>query len=111
MSTSRAISRVFISHSSEDKELVRDIARRLREQGLEPFDPSAGIPGGQNWKAVLRKALREADAVLFLVTPAALRSSWTMTELGMAEGFDRDIIPVMAGVKPRDLPAPLQSYQ
>ena len=34
-----------------------------------------------------------------------------MTELGMAEGFERVILPVTAGVKPSDLPAPLQTYQ
>ena len=34
-----------------------------------------------------------------------------MTELGMAEGFERIIVPVTAGLKPRDFPAPLQTYQ
>jgi hypothetical protein len=33
-----------------------------------------------------------------------------MTELGMAEGFDRPVLPVTAGVNPRDLPAPLRTY-
>jgi len=29
----------------------------------------------------------------------------------MAEGFERLIVPVTAGLKSRDLPAPLQTYQ
>ena len=45
------------------------------------------------------------------MTPAALTSPWMMAELGMAEGFDRVILPVTAGLKPRDLPAPLRSYR
>ena len=110
MKTSRATRRVFISHSRQDDELVRDIARRLRDAGLKPFVDFTDIPVGTEWKKILRERLREAHAMLILVTPAALRSPWMMTELGMAEGFDRDIIPVTAGLKPRDLPAPLRSY-
>ena len=110
MKTSRATRRVFISHSRQDDELVRDIARRLRDAGLKPFVDFTDIPVGTEWKKILRERLREAHAMLILVTPAALRSPWMMTELGMAEGFDREIIPVTAGLKPRDLPAPLHSY-
>ena len=48
--------------------------------------------------------------MLILVTPAALDSAWTMAELGMAEGCERVVIPVRAGVKLPDLPAPLATY-
>ena len=34
-----------------------------------------------------------------------------MTELGMAEGFDKLVVPVTAGIGPGRLPAPLQSYR
>lgn len=111
MKTSRATGCVFVSHSGQDNELVRDIARRLREAGLKPFVDFEAVAAVTARKKILRERLREADAVVILVTPAILlRSSWTMTELGMAEAFDRIILPVMAGLKPRDLPAPLQSY-
>jgi len=103
---------VFISSSSQDIELARDLARRLRKAGLEPVtafpeDFSAGTP----WKKSLHKKIRGADAVLFLVTPAALKSAWMMTELGMAEGMGRVILPVSAGVKRSDLPLPMQDYE
>jgi len=110
MKTSRATRGVFIIHSNQDQELVRDIARRLRDAGLTPVLDFADHLAATEWKNVLRERLRDADAVLILVTPASLSSSWTMAELGMAEGFDRVILPVVAGLKPRDLPAPLRSY-
>jgi hypothetical protein len=71
----------------------------------------AHLPVGSDWKKTVRAHIREADAVLILATPAALGSSWMMAELGMAEGFERVILPVTAGLKPRDLPAPLRTYQ
>ncbi len=111
MTKSRATGSVFISHSHQDNELVRDLARRLREAGLQPFVDFTELPVGADWKKTVREQIRSADAVLILVTPASLKSPWMMTELGMAEGFERIIVPVTAGLKSCDLPAPLQTYQ
>ncbi len=117
--TSRPKATVFISHSHEDNELVRDLARRLRDAGLNPLVDFADLTSGgglrgpvwMDWKKKVPDQIRAADAVLMLVTPAALKSAWMMRELGMAEGLERVVLPLTAGVKPRDLPAPLQSYQ
>lgn len=111
MTTARATGSVFISHSHQDDELVRDLARRLRVAGLTPSVDLTELPLGTNWRRTVREQIRAADAMLILVTPAALKSDWTMTELGMAEGFERVIIPVIAGLKPRDLPAPLRTFR
>jgi len=110
MPTTRTTGKVFISHTHQDAELARDLARRLRQAGLEALVARADIPAGSDWKKTLREGIRTADAILLLVTPASLHSDWMMTELGMAEGFERVILPVTVGLKPRDLPAPLQSY-
>jgi hypothetical protein len=111
MKTSQATGCVFISHSGQDNELVRDIARRLRDAGFKPFVDFEGVSAVGERKRILRERLREADAMLVLVTPAALKSPWMMAELGMADGFDRIIVPVMAGLQTTDIPAPLRSYQ
>ena len=103
--------RVFVSHSSKDKELVRDIVRRLREAGFESDVGSEDIRAGSDWKSAVRRRIREAETVLFLVTPESLASQWTMTELGIAEGLDRRVIPVTVGIAKRDLPAPLKTYR
>ncbi len=110
MSTRQMTRRVFISHSHKDKELVRDIARRMRAAGLEPI-VELDATGTGDWKSALRDAIRDADAVLFLVTPATLDWPWAMTELGMAEGFDKVIVPVVAGLELKRLPAPLRTYR
>jgi hypothetical protein len=47
---------------------------------------------------------------LIVVTPASLRSPWIMTELGMAEALGRQVVPVTVGLRPQELPAPLQTY-
>jgi hypothetical protein len=109
MTTARTTGKVFISHSQQDNELARDLARRLERVGLKPM-VLPDIPTG-DWKKMLREQIRQADAMLILVTPAALDSDWVMAELGMAEGFERIILPVTAGLKRQDLPGPLRTYQ
>jgi hypothetical protein len=111
MTTALSTGNVFISHSHQDNELVRDLARRLRDAGLKPLVDFTDLPVGASWKKTVRERIREADAVLILVTPAALTSAWMMAELGMAEGFERVVLPVTAGLRPRDLTAPLRSFQ
>jgi hypothetical protein len=111
MTTSRAKGRVFLSHSHQDDELARDLARRLRKAGLDPLLDVADLPAASDRRKKLREQIRDVDALLFLVTPAALRSGWMVVELGMADGFERIIVPVTAGLKPLDLPAPFQTYQ
>lgn len=106
-----AIHRIFISHGTKDNELVRDIARRLRQAGFEPDVVSGEVAVGGNLKSAVRQGIRDADTVLLLLTPESLASDWTMTELGFAEGFDRRVIPVTVGVAKRDLPAPLRTYK
>jgi hypothetical protein len=86
-------------------------SRRLRDAGLKPLVDFADLPVGMEWKRTVREQIREADAMLILVTPAALNSAWMMAELGMAEGFERVVLPVTAGLRPHDLPAPLQTYE
>ena len=102
--------RVFISRSGKVGELVRDIVRRLRSAGFEPDVASDVVSAGSDWKNEIRRGIREVDAVLFLLTPESLASEWTMTELGIAEGLGRRIVPITVGVSKRDLPAPVKSY-
>lgn len=110
MKTQRATGRIFIVHSSKDMELVRDMERRLRAVGLEPMGVMEHVSAVAPRKKVLLDRIRKADAVLALITPSALDSSWTVTELGMADGFDKPVLLVIAGPVPR-LEGPLATYQ
>ena len=103
--------RVFISHSRDGLELARDIARRLSKAGHVIQGLESNVPTSVDWKRYLRDQIRQADAVMLLATPGALTSPWMAFELGMADGFDKVVLPVIAGVDPASLPSPLRSYQ
>jgi hypothetical protein len=103
--------KVFVSSSRKDAKLTHRLAHLLRAADFDVFLDSFDLPPSETWQEALREHLHGADAVVLLVTPAALDSPWMMRELGMAEAFDKPVIPVVVGLEARRLPEPLQSYQ
>ena len=111
MRTAQKLRSVFLSHAAEDQELAWDIARRLRSAGLTVITAPEPPTPSQDQRASVREAIRHADAVISLVTPAALKSDWTMVELGMADGADKVVLPVIAGLANQPLPLLLRAYR
>jgi len=55
---------VFISHASEDNAAVKQLTRRLQEDGFDPwFDVDRLLPG-QDWNFEIEKALQASGAIL-----------------------------------------------
>jgi len=111
MATANQVKRVFISHSNTDKELARDVARKLKAAGLEAISTEKLSLGTGQLMEILRKAIHESEAVLFLITPSALESEWAFFELGAAEALEKRVVLIGAGVNRRQLAAPFRDYQ
>jgi len=91
--------KVFISHSCQDEVLARRVADGLRKRGLDVWDDRDVFPG-DNWARKLSKALEQAQAMVVLITPDALRSDWVRREIEYALGkekFSGRLIPVVVG--------------
>lgn len=105
--------RVFISHSHNvaDRELYRDVARRLKSAGLEPVVVKAKAALEKGHLRSIRQAISQSEEVLFLLTPAALENSWPLVELGAAEGMEKEVLLVLFGLSKKQLPAPFRDYE
>jgi hypothetical protein len=69
--------RVFLSHSSKDKDFVRELYRRLTRDGVSCFFDIESISGGDNWVRALERALDECEFVVFILSPDfAIPSGW-----------------------------------
>lgn len=55
---------IFLSHASEDKAKVRNLCKRLREDGFDPWLDVERLLPGQDWNLEIEKALRASDAIL-----------------------------------------------
>jgi TIR domain len=74
----------FLSHSSLDKDIVRRIATRLRECGVDVWlDERELIPGDTILEHV-SDSIRYVDFVAVILSRSALGSPWVKKELSMA---------------------------
>jgi hypothetical protein len=108
---------VFISHSSKDAKLAEALIDFLRAGlGLsEQQIKCSSVDGyrlhiGANTDSSLREDVNAAAVVIGLITPNSLRSHYVTFELGARWGTGSYLAPVIAGVTPSSVPAPLSQF-
>src|SRR5271165_1849439 len=74
---------LFLSYNSTDHSVVEDIARRLRDAGLEPFLDRWYLAPGIRWQSELEKTLGSCKAVAICVGPDKM-GSWQQREVDVA---------------------------
>ena len=92
--------KVFLSHADSDEHLARRMATRFREVGLDVWDRTRDILPGDDWAALVSHALQESEAMVVLLTPDAMRSSFVRAEIDYALGhrrFRQRLVPVLVG--------------
>jgi hypothetical protein len=67
--------RVFLCHSSGDKPQVRDLYRRLGQDGLQPWLDEEDILPGRDWQIEIRRAIRESRYVLVCLSTSSITKS------------------------------------
>ena len=77
--------KVFISHSFTDLSLARRVGDALRSSGIDAWDTSEVFPG-DNWGEEVGRALREASAMIVLLTPDSVRSGNVVYDVSYAIG-------------------------
>ena len=88
---------VFISHAGADTHWAEQIYAWLKEDGHHAFldrDKSDGVLPGEEWEKRLYSELREADAVVCVVTESYVKSVWCAAEIGAARGLGTELLPV-----------------
>lgn len=94
----------FLSHSSEDKLLVENVARELSRRGVCSWLDKNALIAGASLSEEFRRVIPQQTTLVVFLSPDALLSDWVTTELSIAlaewentlEGSAR-IIPVYLG--------------
>lgn len=55
---------IFLSHASQDKQVVRELCQRLRADGFDPWLDEERLLPGMNWDMEIELALKASDAIL-----------------------------------------------
>ncbi|MBC7909493.1 MAG: toll/interleukin-1 receptor domain-containing protein [Pyrinomonadaceae bacterium] len=96
--------KVFISSSSRDSDLARDLAKRLEKAGLYVIMPSKSIEAGADVVARIRDEMRKASEVIVIMTNNSVHSPWLLFEMGYATSLGLHLTPLVQGVEPKELP-------
>lgn len=103
--------RLFISHSSKDKEFATIIKNKLLEVGIGCFVAHDDIEPGSLWSDELEKALNTMDACLCLLSNNYHNACWPDHEVGYAYGRGKQIIPVDLGLTPYGIMQKIQAIK
>ena len=106
------MSRIFLSHSSENNAEAVALADWLKREGWDDIfldaDPERGIAAGERWERALSQAANRCEAVLFLVSRAWLASGWCLKEFNLAHRLNKRLFGVLIDdLTVSDLPANL----
>jgi WD40 repeat protein len=100
--------RVFISYSRDDLAVADAIDAALRIGNFETTLDRHGVHGGEAWKEKLHELIRNADTVVFVLSPASARSDICKWEVDEAVALGKRIIPAVAvPLEGVDAPGPL----
>jgi len=88
---------IFISYASADRAAVADLHQRLKADYLpvwiDNLDVSEGLKAGQPWQDGLAEAMHAATCVVWMASPASIRSEWVRAELRRALELGTPILP------------------
>ncbi|PSN10050.1 hypothetical protein C7271_26695, partial [filamentous cyanobacterium CCP5] len=102
---------IFISHSSKDDAIVRQLREILEAHGLSTWVDSRRLTGGDELDASIKAAIHDARDFLVVLSIEALSSGWVQKEIAYAsevaqeqEGYK--VIPVVLPGVPRGILKP-----
>lgn len=102
---------IFISYSHQDEELANKLKKSFDEHQLSTFLAGLSLPAGENWTENILESLRSAKWVFVLATPDSMASNAVQQEIGGALYGKKNIVPIMVGLGPEDLPRWLSDFQ
>lgn len=92
------MSRIFISHSSRDREAAERIRDLLEENGHSSvfldIDPDRGIQPGADWEEELYRKLRACRALIALCSESSMDSKWCFAEITHARASGKPVFPI-----------------
>jgi tetratricopeptide (TPR) repeat protein len=103
--------KIFISHSTADDAVVKQLRELLERAGLPVWVDSRRLSGGDKLKESDKKGVEEARSVLVVLSPNTVNSSWVRDEVKWALEIEKQrsksgykVIPILLpGIEPSAL--------
>ncbi|GIK67499.1 MAG: hypothetical protein BroJett018_52930 [Chloroflexota bacterium] len=89
-----SITHLFISYSHEDKDSLQIVLGRLAAADI-PFWYDEHLEPGSEWRPEIDDALKDAFAILVIVTPSSMKSLYVTYEWSWALGSSTPVFPLL----------------
>jgi len=99
---------VFISYKNEELDFAENVISRLEKAGFATWADS-NIGAGEEWRTAIDLAIKDAFALVVIMTPAAKASEYITYEWAYAWGSGIKVIPIL--LRPTSLHPRLEALQ
>lgn len=104
----KAAGHLFLSYCHTDVGYARRLVRHFAESGLNVwYDDDLGP--GETFSRVIQENIQQCSALIVLLTPSALESTWVMRELCFGDSLGKRIVPLLRA--PCTVPLVIQGLQ
>ena len=100
---------IFISYSHEDGDFAEILRRKLEKAHFKVWTDDNRLIPGENWREGIDQAIRDALALIVVMTPTAKASEYVTYEWAFAWGIGVKVIPIL--LKPTPLHPRLEVLQ
>ena len=77
--------KAFLSYSHDDRDIAEQIAKSLRQSGIDVwFDKWEILPGDSLIQKIFEEGLSDTNAFIVLLTENSIQSRWVQQELDAA---------------------------
>ena len=94
---------VFVSHSSPDTWVARQIAEHVKRCGADCFLDEVDVDHGDDFDEKIRKAIRASREMVLLLTPWATSRPFVWLEVGAFWSSGKRIVAVLHGLITKDV--------
>lgn len=111
----RRVYLVFISHSTKDRWIARQIANLLEERGrkygVKTFLDERDIAVGDSIPETIRENIQQCGEFVVLLSKNSIGRPWVLIEISAAWGHSKRIVAVIDKVTPEEMPEIMLPYK
>ncbi len=94
--------KTFISYSRNDLRFAQRLVEALEQRGIQCRIDTRDLPTLEDWRRELLGFIREADAVVFVISPSSIESPICAWEVDQVRQLNKRLAPVVLEPVPND---------
>ena len=102
---------VFISYSSKEKWIARQISKEIKALGAETWLDLNDLQGGDEIRRSIKRGIRTSQEMVVLLSLHSITSPWVVYEGAIADEQEKRITPILNNLAPDETLAPLQGIK